>query len=176
MNFISVDIEADGPIPGKYSMVALGAVVVEPPFEESFYCTIRPVTELYVPESLSVTGFTREQTLTFLPPEEQMKKFDSWLNEIKAKRGFPVFVSDNAFDWSFVNYYLHYYVGYNIFGHSSWNINSFYKGLKKNFRAKFKKYRITKHSHNALDDAKGNAEAFYHILKEHNLVKHGSKN
>ena len=29
MSYIVVDIEADGPIPGDYSMVCFGAVVVE---------------------------------------------------------------------------------------------------------------------------------------------------
>ncbi len=29
MSWIMVDIEADGPIPGDYSMVSFGAVVVE---------------------------------------------------------------------------------------------------------------------------------------------------
>ena len=30
MSYIMVDIEADGPIPGDYSMVSFGAVVVSP--------------------------------------------------------------------------------------------------------------------------------------------------
>jgi len=172
MNFVSVDIEADGPIPGKYSMISIGCVVIEPPFEETFYCTLKPVTEAYIPEALAVTGFTREETLNFLPADLQIKAYNDWLIDLKSRKGQPIFVADNnGFDWSFVNYYLHYYIGYNIFGHSSMNINSFYKGLKKDFKAKFKKYRITKHSHNALDDAKGNAEAFYYILKENNMIK-----
>jgi hypothetical protein len=30
MAYIMVDIEADGPIPGDYSMISLGAVLVKP--------------------------------------------------------------------------------------------------------------------------------------------------
>jgi hypothetical protein len=30
MSYIVVDVEADGPIPYKYSMVCFGAVIVEP--------------------------------------------------------------------------------------------------------------------------------------------------
>ena len=37
MTYVMVDIEADGPIPGDYSMVCLGAVVVEPTLERTFY-------------------------------------------------------------------------------------------------------------------------------------------
>ena len=32
-----VDIEGDGPIPGDYSMIRFGAVVVEPVLERTFY-------------------------------------------------------------------------------------------------------------------------------------------
>jgi len=33
--YIMVDIEADGPIPGDYSMVCFGAIVVEPSLERT---------------------------------------------------------------------------------------------------------------------------------------------
>ncbi len=42
MSLIVVDVEADGPIPGKYSMVCLGAVVVEPTLSRTFYGRTRP--------------------------------------------------------------------------------------------------------------------------------------
>ena len=34
---VVVDVEADGPIPGEYSMVCFGAVVVEPSLRKAFY-------------------------------------------------------------------------------------------------------------------------------------------
>jgi hypothetical protein len=37
MSYIMVDIESDGPVPGDYSMVCFGAVVVEPGLERTFY-------------------------------------------------------------------------------------------------------------------------------------------
>lgn len=37
MTWIMVDIEADGPIPGDYSMVCLGAIAVEPAVDRTFY-------------------------------------------------------------------------------------------------------------------------------------------
>ena len=43
MSYIMVDIEADGPIPGDYSMVCFGAVVVEPGLERMFYGELRPM-------------------------------------------------------------------------------------------------------------------------------------
>jgi len=172
MNFVSVDVEADGPIPGVYSMISLAAVVVEPPFDDWFTCTIKPISEKWIPEALAVSGHTREETLKFPEAQIQMDRFNEWLKDLKLRKGYPVFMADNnGFDWQFINYYLHYYTGGNPFGYSSWNLNSFYKGLEKDFRAKFKKYRITKHTHDPLDDAKGNAEAMYTILTNYGFLK-----
>lgn len=36
MSYVMVDIEADGPIPGDYSMVSFGAVIVEPSLSKAF--------------------------------------------------------------------------------------------------------------------------------------------
>jgi len=156
-------------------MISLGAVVCTPPFDDSFYCTIRPVTDEYISEALAVSGFTREETLKFNPPEMEIARFNEWLKNLKMRKGYPIFIADNnGFDWSFINYYLHYYVGENPFGYSSWNLNSFYKGLEKNFRAKFKQYRVTKHTHNALQDAIGNAEALHTILTKYGFYNNES--
>ena len=44
-----IDIEADGPIPGDYSMVCLGAVIVEPELQRTFYGRLRPIS-LMIPQ------------------------------------------------------------------------------------------------------------------------------
>jgi len=49
--------------------------------------------------------------------------------------------------------------GANPFGHSSTNLGSLYKGLVKDTSKYFKRLRKTRHTHNPVDDAKGNAEA-----------------
>ena len=36
MSYVMVDIEADGPIPGDYSMVSFGAVIVEQALDRTF--------------------------------------------------------------------------------------------------------------------------------------------
>jgi len=75
MSYIMVDIESDGPIPGDYSMVCFGAVVVEPGLNRTFYGRLRPISERFIPEALAVSGFTREQVLAFDAPEVVMKQF-----------------------------------------------------------------------------------------------------
>jgi hypothetical protein len=73
MPYVMVDIEADGPIPGDYSMVSLGAVIVEPGLARTFYGQLRPISNQYVPDALAVSGHTREQTLQFDDPRLVMK-------------------------------------------------------------------------------------------------------
>lgn len=165
MPFVMVDVEADGPVPGIYSMVSLGAVIVEPGLKRRFYIEMHPVTELFVPQALAVTGFSREQTLGFAPPQEAMRTFDRWLAAEVPKR--KTFIADNpGFDWGYVNYYFHRFVGKNPFGWSAWHLGSLYKGLEKSAFKSFRHLRVTEHTHNALDDALGNAEALLRMKDE----------
>lgn len=158
MSYVMVDVEADGPIPGDYSMVCLGAVIVEPTLEKTFYGRLRPISDEWVPEALAVSGFSRDETLEFDDPREVMEAFAGWVMENSSGR--PMFVSDNnGFDWQFVNWYFHHFTGGNPFGFSSTNLGSLYKGLVKDPFASFKHLRRTKHTHHPVDDAKGNAEA-----------------
>ena len=54
--YFSVDIESAGPIPGKYSMLSLGACVVGDP-AVSFYAELKPLSNEFVPDALKVSGF-----------------------------------------------------------------------------------------------------------------------
>ncbi len=168
MSYIMVDIEADGPIPGDYSMVCFGAIVIEPDLNRSFYGQLRPVSQHWAPEALKVSGFCRQETLAFDAPEIVMAKFDKWIQA--NSKGRPMFVSDNnGFDWQFINWYFHHFLGRNPFGHSSTNLGSLYKGLVRNMGQNFKHLRRTRHTHHPVDDARGNAEAMLHLADEYGL-------
>src|SRR5262245_22108624 len=160
MSFIIVDVESDGPIPAEYSMVCFGAVLFDDALDKSFYGQTRPVSDRFVPEALTVSGFTCEQDLGFDEPKHVIEKFEGWL--VEHSHGHPVFVSDNvAFDWQFINYYFHRFLGRNPFGFSGRRIGDIYAGLMKDaYKAtEWKRFRVTPHSHNPVDDARGNAEA-----------------
>lgn len=155
--YVMVDIEADGPIPGDYSMISLGAIVVEPALDRTFGARLRPISTEWIPEALAVSGHSREDTLRFNDPRAEMDRFRGWVNGLGAQ---PIFISDNnGFDWMFVCWYFHHFIGKNPFGFSSQNLGSLYKGLVKDVRRSFKHLRVTKHTHDPLDDARGNAEA-----------------
>ena len=162
-----VDVEADGPVPGLYSMVSLGAVLVEPSLTTRFYGRLRPISEDHVPEMLAISGHTREETLTFDPPEVVMGAFAEWI--LRCSAGRPHFVSDNGFDYMFVNWYFHRFLGENPFGWSSTNLGSLYKGLEGSVFVNFRHLRRTEHTHHPLDDALGNAEALLAMKVQYGL-------
>ena len=168
MSYIMVDIEADGPIPGDYSMVCLGAILVEPSLEKNFYGQLKPISEKWISEALAVSGFTREETIEFDDPNSVMERFAEWLAAVSEGR--PIFISDNnGFDWQFINWYFHHFLDKNPFGFSSVNLGSLYKGVVRDTFKNFKHLRKTKHTHHPVDDARGNAEALLHIKEEFGL-------
>ena len=164
MSLVVVDIESDGAIPHKYSMICFGAVVVEPSLSKTFYGQTKPVSDEFNPEALAISGFSRAEHLAFDEPRETMLKFKGWISA--NTKDSTVFISDNlAFDWQWINYYFHFFTGNNPFGFSGRRIGDLYSGLEKNFFAgsKWKKFRKTSHTHNPVDDALGNAEALLQI-------------
>lgn len=163
-----VDIESDGPIPGDYSMIALGAVLVTETLDQTFHAQLKPISDKFIPEALAVSGFSREETLTFAEPQKAMHEFAGWIKNVSKDR--PIFISDNnGFDWMFVCWYFHHFTESNPFGFSSQNLGSLYKGLTKDTFTTFKHLRKTRHTHHPVDDAKGNAEALLTMKKEMGL-------
>lgn len=163
---IMVDVESDGPIQGTHSMISFGMVVVEEGLKRKFYATLKPIGDSYDKDALAVSGFTREETLSFQDPEVAMKKMEKWLKEINPTNDRLSFYSDNnGYDFPWVNWYSLVFLGKNPFGHSSNNLRNIFNGYKKDMRESFKYLRETKHTHNALDDAIGNAEAMLKMAK-----------
>ena len=160
MSIYIVDVEADGPAPGKYSMVSFGAVRVDRDLQTTFFGQTRPLSEHFIPEALAVSGCSREQHLGFEDPQIVMERFAQWLKA--TSKGRPILMSDNpAFDWQWINYYFINLLDENPFGRSARRIGDFYAGLKQDFFAsgKWRYLRQTPHTHHPVDDAKGNAEA-----------------
>ena len=168
MTYVMVDVETDGPIPADYSMICLGAVVVDESLDKRFYGQLKPISEQWIPDALKISGFSRNQTQQFDDPKDVMEKFSAWIEVSCA--GTPLFISDNnGFDWQFVNYYFHHFLGNNPFGFSSTNLGSLYKGLVKDTSKNFKHLRNSAHTHDPLDDAVGNAEALLHMIRKMEL-------
>jgi hypothetical protein len=163
MSLIVVDVEADGPVPPLYSMVSFGAVVVEPSLQHAFKGEVRPISDRFLPEALAISGVSREAHLRFEEPGPTMERFAAWIREVS--KGRPVFCSDNlAFDWQFINYYFHAYLGQNPFGWSGRRIGDLYCGMVKDGYASWKHLRRTPHDHDPVNDARGNAEVLLQLI------------
>lgn len=167
MSLVVVDVEADGPIPFKYSMVSFGAVIVDDKLNKTFYGKVKPISNIWQPDALMISGFSREEHLEFEEPLIIMTLFRDWLKENSIDK--PTFISDNlAFDWQWINYYFHTYLNNNPFGHSGRRIGDLYCGMKFDMKknSEWKKlYRKTSHDHSAINDALGNAEALLEMQK-----------
>ena len=127
--FVSVDVEASGPIPGVYSLLAVGACAVDG--DETFSCEIKPLNDNADPRAMEVIGMSLDALKERgLDPSHAMQQFGEWLRGLRTAGGPLVFVGLNApFDWSFVNYYFHRFAGGNPFGHTALDIKAYYMGV-----------------------------------------------
>lgn len=170
--FISVDVETDGPIPGDYSLQSIGAVLVDSP-AESFYVELKPISDRFVAEALEVTGLDRARLAREgVEPAEAMRRFDAWVRAAVGRGGRAVFVAFNAtFDWSFVHWYFVHFLGQSPFGIAGLDVKAYYMGAlgkrrwaettKRHLEARF--HSELPHTHNALDDAREQADVFAKI-------------
>lgn len=163
---IVVDCEASGPCPLFGDVLSIGAVVIEPGLGREFRSpNMRPIFDQYSEDAYRSINLTREEHLSYQHSvEEGFTLFYDWLKTLGDDR--LTLISDNpAFDWQWINFGFHYTLGKNPFGFSARRIGDMWAGLKnrENDSRSWKKYRKTPHTHDPLDDARGNAEAYMRI-------------
>lgn len=145
-------------------MVWFGAVVVRPGLKETFEGKLKPISGNYNLKTLLISRLTREMTLEFNEPVEVMTQFKEWILVHSGGSKQVIFIADNnGFDGQFINWYFHHFIGENPFGHSSQNLGSLYKGLVGDMFQNFKHLSQTEHTHNPVDDVRGNAEALLYM-------------
>jgi hypothetical protein len=127
---ISIDVEADGPVPGPYSMLALGMsvagrfdgerFVAADPERETFYTELRPISDTFDPEALRVARVDRDALCRDGPePHEAMDAAADWVRMVSGEH-MPVAVCwPLAFDWPFVHHYFVRYTQRPPFGFSA---------------------------------------------------------
>lgn len=164
---VVVDVEADGEIPSEYSMVCFGAVVVDKAgkLDQTFYGETAPISNIWKPDALAISGFTRDQHINFPKAEDTIVKFYDWVKS----QGNCIFISDNlAFDWQWINWYFHHFLGKNPFGFSGQRIGDKFQGFFNDPYYKWKRHRDSEkypHNHDPISDAKGNASALLYLYK-----------
>ncbi|CAN5143776.1 hypothetical protein BH11ACT3_BH11ACT3_26940 [soil metagenome] len=172
--FISVDVETAGPNPGTYSMLSIGACLVDDP-DDGFYVELQPTTDVVDTHSIEIGGLSQDRLAVHgLPPGEAMLLLGDWIGAHVDEGDTPIFVGFNApFDWMFVADYFFRFTGGNPFGHSALDIKAYYFGMTgtswadTSMRYLGPKYLAgRKLSHNALADARDQAELFRAIRTE----------
>ncbi|MEO7348439.1 MAG: 3'-5' exonuclease [Terrimesophilobacter sp.] len=183
---ISVDVETAGPNPGTFSMLSIGACLVDDP-SQGFYVELKPLNDNVTPEAFSVAGLTLEHLReNGREPSAAMLEFESWVNSVVPAHSSPVFVGFNAaFDWMFVCDYFERFLARNPFGHAALDIKSFYMGkaggswAETSMRFLSPRYLDGRAlSHNALGDARDQAALFsairLDISAKHTYPREGS--
>ena len=172
--YISVDVETAGSVPSSYSLLSVGACVVDRP-EEGFYVELVPEHDSVMPGALEVSGLSMEKlALEGTDPAAAMGQFEAWVLQVTPEGSVPVFVGFNTpFDWMFVADYFERHLGRNPFGHSAVDIKSYYMGkFGTTFRSTSMKHLSPQYldgkplSHNALGDARDQAQLFRSIVAD----------
>lgn len=115
--YISADIETDGPIPGRFSMLSFGFAVAgrfdgrrferADPEAQTFYRELRPISEHFDPETAAVSGLDRLDLIAHgNRPEQAMTEAAAWVRDA-AGEGTPILVAfPKSFDWSWLWWYF----------------------------------------------------------------------
>jgi hypothetical protein len=191
--YFSVDVEADGPIPGPYSMISVGVAVAgrrdgafapADPAAETFYRELKPISDDYVPAALEVSGLSRESlAASGTEPAAAMAELTRWMSTVCAGAR-PVMVAYPAsFDWMFLYWYLMRFTGASPFGHSGClDLKTMYavradvplrQAVKRLMPAELRSNR--RHTHHALDDAMEQADLFINLMRWPGPRQHDSR-
>jgi ribonuclease T len=173
--FVSVDVETSGPTPGQYSLLSIGACLMDDP-ARTFYAELKPLGDAATPEAMQVHGLNFERLRREgLAPPEAMGRFDAWVRAEVTGGALPVFVGFNAaFDWMFVADYFQRFIGRNPFGHTALDIKSYFMGMTGGAWSDTTKRALARRypehpslTHNALQDALDQAALFRRMRAEH---------
>jgi hypothetical protein len=181
--YISVDIEADGPIPGVYSMLAIGLCVagtfdgttyeMRDPAVDTFYRELQPASDEVDTKALLVSGLDRDQLIhTGANPAKAVAEAAAWVRRQSGSHrpvlvGYPL-----VFDWMFLHWYFVRYCGESPFGFSGGlDMKSIYQSKARVTIDRAGRNDLPEelastgpHTHNALDDAIEQAQIFSRLF------------
>jgi len=169
---ISVDCETSGSVPGIYSLLTLGACVVDDD-SKAFSASFKPISEAFELDAMKVNGLDlADLAVNGMEPEEALVAFATWISSVLGTDGVPVFVGlAAAFDWQFVNWYFLRFFGTNPFGFAPLDIKALYMGAFgvpwQETRSSLMDKRLgmtLAPDHSALGDARYQAELFRRIM------------
>lgn len=174
--YVSTDIEADGPIPGPYSMLSIGSAaygadgVLVATFAATLLelpgATAHPDTTAWWAGAPDAWEAARRDPQ---PPQVVMSNYDRWVRQLP---GIPIFAGYPAgYDFMFVYWYLIRFVGTSPFARRALDIHSYAMAVMGKTYAESGRERLpskwrgtASHSHVALDDAIEQGEILCKLL------------
>jgi DNA polymerase III epsilon subunit-like protein len=170
--YVSVDIEAAGPYPPKFSMIQFGACDVYHP-ERQFKRDLKPINNNFRDSAMAVSGLSFEGLKTTgTDPKIAMAEFAEWLVSLGPPEKKRVMIGQAApFDWQFINYYFEEFFGSNPLGFTAIDNKALFMGATgcdwKDTGAKAMDAVLGTEfakTHDGLDDAVYQAELFRRIM------------
>lgn len=183
--YFSADVETDGPIPGPYSMLSFALVYAgrfdgqrfqrPDAYDIHFYRELRPISVEFQAEALAVNGLDRERLkLHGADPNAAMTDAAEWVESV-ADGASPVLVAfPLSFDWTWLYwYFVKYSKSGSPFEHSRcFDLKTAYAVKARAPVAASGKSQLSPHlralrphTHNALQDAKEQAEIFANVFE-----------
>lgn len=175
--YVSIDVEADGPIPGQNSMLSLGAAAFDGSGHMfgTFSINLMPhVGAKTDPGTMEWWGKHPEAyedaTRDPFEPQIAMRDFCDWLERLPGR---PIAVGYPAtYDFMFVYWYLMYYVGKSSFGFQALDIKTLavaklgipFKEVCKRNMPKEWFAGCGRHTYRADEDAIEQGKLFFNIM------------
>ena len=115
--YFSADVETDGPIPGPFSMLSFALVFAgtydgsrfrrPPDYKQVFYAELRPISERYDEEALSVNRLDRDSLKTEgKDPATAMREAANWVERVSGGATPILAAYPLSFDWSWLYWYF----------------------------------------------------------------------
>lgn len=143
------------------------------PDTDTFYAELRPISEDFVPSALAVSGLDRETLVREgRDPAEAMSEAARWVRRVCGD-SLPVLAAyPLSFDWMWIYWYFMKFTGTSPFGHSRCiDIKTLYAAkagvpIGQATKRQMPGHLMSKrpHTHNALDDAKEQAELLQNLM------------
>ena len=178
--YFCIDLEASGPVPGLYNMVSIGGVVVrykdnQHQLGDEFYYEIKPDFKGFKDEAMAIHGLSKEHLENYGESSRVvLEKITDFVRSELQPGERPLFVGHNApFDWMFVAWYYASAGLDNPFGYNALDTKALMMGRmcvpwnrsnKDTLSEFFPTLVQPENAHNALADARFQAEILIHLL------------